>query len=144
MGRTRGAKKGNDTKLDVASGSTSPPPTEYTASDLLDKAESILTESGEAELAGRFAQRAMELATATPEAEQEVMRANEVLAMCALEIGEEAEAKRVSGTVAANLSSSGHLEAGRRLAGTRLACLHRCFERRRVAPEQQQCVQGPC
>merc|ERR1711939_251828 len=102
MGRTRGAKKAQDAKTAIASGSTSPPPPTYTAADLLEKAESLLT-AGEAELAAKFAARAYELVTAadgkgdgeSAEKEKETLRCNEVLGMCALELGEEAEAKRL-------------------------------------------------
>ena len=63
----------------------------YSATELLDKAEAILDESGEVELAAKFAERARALC-ATGE---ERARCSEVMGMCCLENGDEEQAKRV-------------------------------------------------
>lgn len=63
----------------------------YTATELLDKAEAILDESGEVELAAKFAERAR----AQCATDEERARCSEVMGMCCLENGEEEQAKQV-------------------------------------------------
>jgi hypothetical protein len=63
----------------------------YSATELLDKAEAILDESGEVELAAKFAERAR----AQCATDEERARCSEVMGMCCLENGEEEQAKQV-------------------------------------------------
>lgn len=103
MGRTKVAKqKANSTKADIAelpvAASTSAASPGHSASDLLDRAEANLA-SGQADgidLARKFAERASEILAQNGEHDAiQQARAGEVLGMCALEDGDEDEAREV-------------------------------------------------
>lgn len=93
MGRTKTTQLKQNVKAPLSTASTSATTPTYTGLELLSKAESILTSSGDVELANSFVERARALCS---DSEEDQSRCSEVRGMLALEMGNDEEAKQVS------------------------------------------------
>lgn len=97
--RSTNAKGG--TKEAIAS--TSSKDAQASASELLAKAEAILTDTGDAALAVKFAERAATSSDGLSQEDQ--IKLAEMLGLCALEMGEDDKAKAVGRTCLSTCST---------------------------------------